>query len=749
MDLVPAPETRVRFRRHLRPEIVEGEAVYLFSERGVTALQGAAVELLAPLLDGTRSLTEVIRDLPAELPAERVSGLVARLTAAGLLGSQDADDDGDEAALAYWDAAGLDPVDAVAGTTAATVRLVTVGDCRSDDVAEALRRAGLAITEDEGDLSVVVCADYLDPALAEVDRTHRRAGKPWLIVKPTGTQVWVGPVFTPAEGACWHCLATRLSANRPAEARVSAKHGRPGPAPRPAVGVAPVAATAAGVAATEATKWLAGYRHPGQQEVWVYDSLSLRVAHHSVRPRPQCSACGDPELVAAQANRPVVISPRPKRSVHGGGHRSATPGEVLDRYRHLISPVTGVVKDIRRDTRGPQLFNSYRSGSNQALGARTFDGLCSALRQDNGGKGVTPIDAEVGALCEALERHSGAFHGDEARIRGSYTELRDQAIHPDRCQLLDPRQYENRKAWNAAHSAFQHVVDPFDDNASIDWTPVWSMTAERHRLLPTGMLYYGAPSPSSVRADSNGCAAGSSLEDAILQGLLEIVERDAVAVWWYNRLRMPAVDLDSVGDPWIAEVRETYRGLGRELWVLDLTADLGIPVMAAVSRRVGGDREDITFGFGAHLDPAVALRRALTELNQVMPAILDAGPAQLSASKDIDLRTWLATATVADQPYLLPDPSAPAIRHAYAPEPDLSADIRAVQRRLAAEGLELLVLDQTRPDIGLPVVRVIVPGMRHFWSRFAPGRLYEVPLHTGRRTAATAYEDLNPIPMFM
>jgi ribosomal protein S12 methylthiotransferase accessory factor len=63
--------------------------------------------------------------------------------------------------------------------------------------------------------------------------------------------------------------------------------------------------------------------------------------------------------------------------------------------------------------------------------------------------------------------------------------------------------------------------------------------------------------------------------------------------------------------------------------------------------------------------------------------------------------------------------------------------------------MELMVLDQTRPDVGLPVVKVIVPGMRHFWARYAPGRLFDVPVQLGRLSRPTRHEDLNPIPLFV
>ena len=254
----------------------------------------------------------------------------------------------------------------------------------------------------------------------------------------------------------------------------------------------------------------------------------------------------------------------------------------------------------------------------------------------------------MSALCEAIERHSGYFHGDEERVVASYAALGDEAVHPGECLLFHERQYAGRAAWNATHSSFQYVCDPFDENAATSWTPVWSLTEQRHRLLPTGLLYFDVPGELG-----GGVAFGRlqrqrgwrSLEDALLQGLLELVERDAVALWWYNRTRAPGVDLDSFGVRWVDELREVYAALHREVWVLDVSSDVGIPTMAALSRRTDGPREDIMFGFGAHLDPQVALVRALTEMNQLMPAVVAAGDGGDYDWSDPDAVHWWRTAT--------------------------------------------------------------------------------------------------------
>jgi bacteriocin biosynthesis cyclodehydratase domain-containing protein len=750
-DLAEPGEQRIGFKRHLRPQIVRGEAVYLFGESGVTAIQSPHVEALAPLLDGTRDLAGLLRDAAADLTADQVERMLARLAAAGLIGSRGTEDGsaGIEASLAYWDAAGLDPADAVAATTTSLVSVVAIGDIDRDALVEALHRNGLAVTSGSGDLTVVVCADYLAPELRDIDTAHRTAGTPWLLVKPVGAQVCVGPFFTPGNGPCWRCLATRLSANRSAEAHVRARCGERGPAPRAAIGLPSLRATALEIASVEAAKWLAGLRQDTQRSVWSYDSLTMKVTQHEVRARPQCPGCGDPGMVARRAFQPVLLTSRIKRSCDGGGHRSSSPQEVLGAYRHLIGPVTGIVRDIHRNANGPSFFNSFWSGSNIAAAGVGLEGLRSSLRVETGGKGVTALDAEVGALCEAVERRSGAFCGDEAQVSGSYRSLGDLAVHPDAVQQYHPRQFVNRDAWNASHSAFQHVTTPFDDDEVMSWTPYWSLTEQRHKFLPTGMSYFGAPCPPSVASNSNGCAAGSSLEDAVLQALLELVERDAVAIWWYNRTPLPGVDLDSFHDRWIDECREVHARLGREVWLLDVTADLGVPVMVAVSRRTNGPREDIMLGCGAHLDPRLAARRALTELNQCMPMACE--PVRLEKF-DVDTRYWFEHARIAEQSWLAPAPAeAPrdALHHGYQHRRDLIDDIRAVQDTLESRGMEVLVLDQTRPDIGLPVVRVVVPGLRHFWSRFAQGRLYDVPVQLGRLDRPHSYEELNPIPLFM
>jgi ribosomal protein S12 methylthiotransferase accessory factor len=767
--------TPVGFKSHVRAERLPGGAAFLISERGTTRLSGKSADLLVPLLDGTRSLVEIVREVSAELPAGQVGQVLGRLASANLIGHRPParTRGGDTAAEAYWDLAGLDGAN-VTRRAADRVEVVALGHTDAAAAAAACRASGLTVTvteagagdragsgdeitgrvEDEAAaFSLVLCADYLDEELAEVNARRLADGRPWLLAKPVGADPWVGPVFRPGAGPCWACLATRLRGRRQASSVVPAGGDGTDPIRPPEASLPASRGLGLQMAILETAKWLGGIRHAAQDAVWTLDTIELSDRHHPVRRRPQCPVCGNPGLVARQGRRPVAPRARPKAAEQtGNGHRALSAKQLLRRYGHLIDPLTGIVADIRRDERAPAPLHCYVSGQNAAVAAA----IPAGLRTQTGGKGRTELDAKVSALCEAVERYCGSRLGDEPTVRGSLRELATVAVHPNSCQLFHPRQFRDRTRWNATCAPFQRVPAPFPEDEAIDWTPVWSLTERRHRLLPTQMLYFDAHATderSYVWADSNGNAAGGSLEDAIVHGFLELVERDAVALWWYNRTGQRQVCLDSFDDDWIHRLREAYARVHREFWVLDLTADLPIPVMAAISRRTDKPAEDIMLGFGAHFDPRVALSRALTEMGQLLPAVIDVGRGSGDyGSTGPHLREWWTRATVRSQPYLLPDPDRPVRGVGDYPSDDradLGDDIRHSCRLAAERGLDILVLDQTRPDIGLPVVKVIVPGLRHFWARFAPGRLYDVPVRLGRLAAPTAYEDLNPIPLFL
>ncbi|WP_419939678.1 TOMM precursor leader peptide-binding protein [Candidatus Palauibacter sp.] len=743
---------------HLDFHLIGNREMLLVSETFNTLLRGQVHCDLVPLLDGRHTHRDIVADLASAHSAPDVETALVSLASRGYLVSGDHTMPPGRAA--YWSSLGASPRWAEQRLDAATIAVVDDADV----LARRLDAVGIQNVQTNGvlpSLVVIVCDDYLNERHDAVNRRNIESGTPWMLVRPNGLQPLFGPVFRPAEGGpCWACLAYRLRGHQEVHNFLRNLRGNSSAVP-PCAAEPAVMEAVYGLAAAEIAKWLVlKHMAPIHERAISLDLIGHESGQHPAMRRPQCSACGDEAL--HRTDRPaaaVRLRPSPKSVLNSGGQRSVPPEETLARYRHLVSPITGVVTWLRRTTdETDSWLHVYWAGNNSALRTRKLSSLRRSLRSKSAGKGSTQGQSEASALCEAVERYSGAFHGDEIRSRRRLVDLEkagdQEAIRPNDVQLFSDRQLDDADRINARGHPYNFVPPRLDPEAEIDWSPVWSLTQGRHRYVPTSILYGMAEHEGDgpvFKADSNGCAAGNTLEEAILQGFLELVERDAFAIWWYNRLGLPEVDLASFEEEYLASAREYYRRRQREMWVLDATSDFDIPVFVAISRRTDQEAEDILYGAGAHTDPQIAALRAVCELNQCLQWVQ--GPARSGAGHAVDdpmSRWWWQNGKLADHPWLAPAPgTSPRGKPDY-PVPDTTDtrdDVEHCRALVEARGMEFLVLDQTRPDIGMPVARVIVPGMRHFWARFASGRLFDVPVSMGWRATPLSEDQLNPIPV--
>jgi ribosomal protein S12 methylthiotransferase accessory factor len=584
------------------------------------------------------------------------------------------------------------------------------------------------IVDDDATFEVCLVDDYLRPELAERIATAREAGYVLLPIRPVGVRIWLGPLCRPDDPPDWPAFVARLRSNRPADAALLA-HGRSFPV-LPTVSTPETEALGLALAAITIVRCAArDVPAPIDRAIWTFDPHTLEARSHPL-PSPAMASNG-----AADAARPIQLVASPKRYRADGGHRVCPPEETLDRLNPFVSPITGVVPGIEKV---PSAAGIHIYGAIQTMGMPPKPLRRNRIlsRPDSAcGKGETAIQARVSCLAEAIERYSCGFFGDEPRRLARLDELGPAAIHPHDILLFSLRQYQGREANNEVRGkGVNWIPEPFDPARQVEWTPVWSLSERQTRWVPTALCYFGCdPSriegvPRFAAADSNGCASGNTLEEAILQGLFELIERDACALWWYNRVRRPAIDLASFRQPFFEAVERRYRDRGRFLRVLDLRTDLDIPVAMAVSWREE-DCGKIQLGLGCHLEARLAVSRALSELNQMAAIELAGDSAPAEHDDDPDLIGWLHTATIVNQPYVVPleDQVTDAGDFEDQSSDDITADVRLCVERLRDLGHETLVLDHTRPDIGFPTARVIVPGLRHFWARFAPGRLYDIP----------------------
>jgi len=725
------------FAPHLDVLPVDGRGLVTIGESGVDAFSGPEFAALAALIDGTRGEAEIVA---AADDSEAVGRALRELTRHQVLLERHAKaaTAGSNGQAAWWSSQVIAPDAAAERLRSASVDVRPVGDLDPKPLLSAIDAAGIRRDQNEPDLTIVVSDDYLDERLAEWNREALEAERTWMLARPRTARVLVGPVFWPEHGPCWECLAERLRHRQGIERRARWLAGDSGSQP-PLPGPPTQAWLGAALVVTEALKWLSGQRPELESSLLSFDPRTWDTGRHRVVWRPQCRACGAGEAPTERPAVPVRIRARrdtaPRRA---SGLRGTDPRTTLQRFEHHVGQLTGAV-DVLRRAPGPDHLHAYVSGGPIARIHGEQRGWEPIAEQLAAGKGTSDVEARAGALGEALERYSGGFFGDEPRRTARIEELGDAAVAPNDYMRFSERQFEERETWNRRSASRRTFVpEPFDPRLPIEWSPVWSLTGERERFLPTALCYYGARvlgAPFCV-AESNGNAAGNSLEEAILHGVLELVERDHVALWWYNRLPAPGVDLDTLDDPWFERLRAGIAAEGRDLWALDLTADLGIPAAAALVAAPDGTR--VGMGFGAHLDLRSAVIRAFTELAQLG---LGAPSGGLGGGVDPTLR-------LDDHAFARPDPGVPPrpLSSAAAFTGDVVQALELCREAIEGQGLELLVLDQTRPDIGLPVVKAIVPGLRHFWPRFGPGRLYDVPVALGRLECPRQESELNPTP---
>ena len=722
--------------------VLPPDVVCLYSEDRKFLLHGELYCALASAIaKGGKSFRELFRELEPDFPSDKIHEALTRLLDRHYVIPTSRCSNG--AAAAYWASLGLSPETAERNLQKCRVRIQSINVEGATELGAALSELGVRVVKRSPGLTVTLVNDYLEAQLAELNGRHLSDRTPWVLVQPSGIFPLVGPVFRPGKSACWMCLAERMKRNREVKALLDRRQAR-------CVAVSPLARNTFGqsaiqLAAVEIAKAIAtGFRTQLSDHIVSLDLLGSTIVKHNVALRPQCPSCGSEKLRDPRREpAPIELGEGNKLVMTSGGYRSVSPSTTVARFRKHVSPLTGVVSRLERIQADLPLNTNYHAAHNFSGPSETVNELRVGLSSGSFGKGSTSEQGEASALMEAIERYSGIFQGDEIRAKRRFADFpAGQAIAPNKVLLFSDAQLRRHRIPTPGSGDFGAIPTLFDRSAEMDWSPVWSLRDRRFKHLPTSLLYFFYKGPPVFAADSNGCAAGNTLEEAIVQGFLELVERDAYAIWWYNRLQRPQLDLSQFDDSYVRDLQRQLAESGRKLWVLDITSDLGVPTFVAITHWMQNGRENIEFGSGAHFDKKLALLRALTELNQFLSLGLMGGGTGEKSSLDgaIPLR-------LQDYPYLTPSgkPLVPADFGSKFGDLDASAQVSACVRLAKQAGLDFLVLDQTRPDIEVPVVRVIVPGLRHFYRRFGRGRLYDVPIKLGLRDRPLKENELNPI----
>lgn len=361
--------------------------------------------------------------------------------------------------------------------------------------------------------------------------------------------------------------------------------------------------------------------------------------------------------------------------------------------------------------------------------------------------------ARLAAVAESVERYASmAPVSTSILVRGAYRDLQDRAVVPSRFALLSQAQYERHPQ-----------LRPLGKDMAVDWCPMHSLTERRTALVPAALVHMSLVGPLPNRyvthVTSTGTACHVSPEQALLAGLCEVLERDAVTIAWQNRLQMPRLDCSHTAAADLLD--QVFAGCGLEISLHHVPTDAPFPVVLAVLFD-GRSAPHAAAGAACRPDPEAAAVRAALEAAQVLSRLRSRPRSRPHGVRTFDDHAELYATRGGAQLLRrgLGDGSAVALRELGPPvRAESPADVEGILARavrsLAARGLEVLVADLTPPDvsgIGYTVVRVLLPGMVDMSAdarmpRLGGTRLYELPIALGARRTALGEGELNLMPV--
>ena len=596
----------------------------------------------------------------------------------------------------------------------------------------------LSVEDDSWDLIVTgLNADDLY-LLLRVSRYAHAACVRTLFGHLDGVEAWIGPAVVPGETACWNCFRLRRLAN--AE-NIKSEHDidanlLAGPdQPRARSFLAPMAAQTGQMLAMEAVKLLTHFtpsRLPGR--IYVQNLISGKGQFHTVIRMPWCEFCGGATSSGKRPGGAVLLKCEDEPSTDDTEadkpeSRLSDVGDI-EGLRNLlegwIDPRVGIIRGLFASK--DAAYASPLMTASAVLCNYTEGSLQPAFHQNDlppemgAGKGLTILDAYIGAIGEAIERYSASRYRLEDLRVSSFNSLTGNALDPRRLCLYDEGQYQQADFPFARFDPDQpiHWVNGywFDNNERV-WVPA----------LPAFFNFQCSPDEYFCQVSSSALAAGSDLDDAALRATFELIERDAAMVSWMCQIPGERLRIDTSVGP---EVEEIVRCLGEdgidvELYLMDLGT--GIPTVFGVGLGDGVAHPAAAVSLAAHISLRAAVRKAILELAHFSPLIerlmkerkIPQSPDEVVSLEDHALYYVPRDRLHAFDFLRKGSSQAVSITGRINEQP---ATVSSCAELLGKAGLRVAIVDVTSPDVaGSPfrVARALGMDMQpiHFGHRFA------------------------------
>ncbi|MEC0239804.1 TOMM precursor leader peptide-binding protein [Paenibacillus dokdonensis] len=577
-------------------------------------------------------------------------------------------------------------------------------------------------------------------------------GIPWLCAYVSLGEGIIGPLIVPGTSGCFQCAEARLTlagSNRKEVEDLLIKLVSVDYVPHNTAEISPAGASyMAHIISAETDKVLRGYRANTEEHLYLINLSNLSSTIHYVMPLGTCSVCGQlPDDSAELAEISLQKCLKQSNSY---------------RCRSMSDLKKVLLRDYWDSRTG--IFNDKKWGLDSVFASAGINLPLGFHDEITGGRSHSYVDSELAGILEGLERYCGVTpRGKRTIVRDSYSHLKATALNPSTVGLHAEEQYEQPD--------FPFI--PYNPDSSMEWVWGYSFLHASPILVPNLLAYYSmGEGEGFVYENSNGCALGGSLEEAILYGIFEVVERDSFLLTWYARLQVPRLDYSSSGDSELILMIQRLRAVtGYEVSLYNTTMENGIPSIWALAKGGSEHSVNLICSAGAHLDPIRAAKSAIHELAGMIP----------TAERRLEERRLEAEAMIDDSfivqhmedhslLYSLPqaeerlhflmDERNPVRTfaeefHSLPWQEDLTEDLKQILRVFRSLHMDVIVVDQSSSEtlrIGLRCVKVLIPGMlpmtfgHHLTRLTGLNRVLDVPMKLGYANHRLTQQELNPYP---
>lgn len=288
------------------------------------------------------------------------------------------------------------------------------------------------------------------------------------------------------------------------------------------------------------------------------------------------------------------------------------------------------------------------------------------------GKGFTKVQALVGAAMELVERYScfKYLHYNQ-EFTASFSELRHNSF-----QLGDLFSFSFNENY------YKILKNEEVENVGIRWYRAYDLE-NRLIYLPAGLMCY-------TITGSNGMAAGNSLEEALLAGICEVLERHYLTLLRFNKIKGKKIDLNSIRLPFLRRVIDKINSFRQNILIKDLSFIMGLPAIAVI-RQIYKNYGVVTIGVAPNSNEA--LLKAMVENVQAEGDMERTGPLNGMFNSD-------GVISLKDIPELA--------------DKNIGLEIERIAQRCRDKGMNIYFLNTTDKELNIPSVFVFITGARHF-----------------------------------